>query len=157
MKFLTFFALFLATMSAVASEMAPSTTAQIVANKDSPTKFYLVVIVENANKPELYLALPNDVDDRFEILNLIVTTPDGTPIPESDLAKEIKSRELKGGGSNLRTIKSGKSFKFIIPLSNYFSLPVRGGFTVTGHAKDLITKNDKSLPLEFKVTNPATE
>lgn len=157
MKFLTFFALFLATMSAVASEMAPCTTAQIVANKDSPTKFDLVVIVENANKPKLYLALPNDVDDRFDILNLIVTAPDGTPLPESDLAKEIKSRELKGGGSNLRTMKSGESFKFIIPLSNYFSLPVSGGFTVTGHAKDLITKNDKSLPLEFKVTKPANE
>ena len=154
MKFIALCALMLVAMTAYA-EVVPTTSAQIVANKDSPTETDLVLTISNPTKTAVSVLLPNDDDDRFEMLNLKVTNKEGAPVAESDKAKAFKAREVISGSSAVWDIDPGKKHEVIIPLSIYFCLPTNSEYTVTGTADNMVDMGDKVIPVFFKVTKAA--
>ena len=83
MKFTRISLVLMVSLAMMASENKPSITAQLAPNKESPSETDLVIVIGNKTKEKVSLTLPRYDGERFEILNLIVTTPDGQPVPYS--------------------------------------------------------------------------
>ena len=152
MKFSGFFVLLLISMSVMASEIKPSITAQLAANKDSPTETDLVVVVANTTKGKVSLALPRYDGELFQILNLNVTTLDGQLVPLSDRGKAIKAGEVMRVSERTVIVAPGGETKVNLSLSQFFVLPPNGKFTVFGSSKNLVWLGDKPNPIEFTST-----
>lgn len=149
MNFTRSFVLLLVAMAILASEEKPTILAQLIANKDSPTETDLVLIVGNSTKKKVSLTLSRYVDDRFEKLNLKVTGLDGNPVPLSNRAKELKARKARYSSDVCLNVTPGEDVKVEIDLSQYYILPAKGGYTVTGASQNLVWLAETPYPIDF--------
>lgn len=141
--------LLLVAMAIIASEEKPSIIAKLVANKDSPTETDLMVVVGNKSKKKVSLSLPRYDGALFQALNLIVTTPDGQPVPYSDRGKAIKAGEVMRVSERPVIVAPGEETKVNLSLSQFYVLPINGKFTVSGSSTDLVWLGGKPNPIEF--------
>lgn len=147
------FILLLAAISmAQAADTVPTCSAQIVANTTTPTETDLVITISNPSKAPISLLIPNEVEDQFAMLSIKVKKSDGTSVEESDKAKAINASETSSGSSTAKTIAAGKKHEIVIPISEYFVLPVQAGYTVTAVADNLVGVGGKVVPVNFTAT-----
>ena len=152
MKSFLLIALAVISMGVHAAEPNPACSALVVANMESPLDTDLLITISNTSKTPINLLVPNDIDDQFQILNIMVRKTDGTLVEESAKAKAVKTRLVSTGSSTDWTIAGAQKHEITIPLSEYFVLPAQGGYTVTAAADNLVGVSGKVVPINFKAT-----